>query len=112
LPLVKRYFETARVAGGGVETLPPADPHLLRTINVTSQTSPEELASRVKEAVDNGQWAILMFHYLVDQPKSPTEYPESEFKRFIDLLGKAQVPVLPVDEVYRRLQPTMTATSE
>lgn len=100
LPMVRKYFETARVAGGGVETLPPADPHLLRTINVMDTTKPEELVAEVKRAVDNGQWAILMFHYLVEQPKTSFEYRKSDFEKFIDLLAAANVPVRPVHEVY------------
>lgn len=109
LPIVRRYFETARVAGGGVETLPPADPYLLRTVNVLDTTKPEDLVKVVKNAVDNGQWAILMFHYLVTKPKTPIEYRKKDFVRFIDLLAQAQVPVLPVDAVYRKFHSTMAA---
>lgn len=109
LPAVRKYFETARVAGGGVETLPPADPYLLRTVNVLDTTKPEELAEVVKNAVDNGQWAILMFHYLVKQPTTHIEYRESDFVKFIDLIGTAKVPVLTVDEVYRKFHSTMEA---
>lgn len=109
LPSVRKYFETARVAGGGVETLPPADPHLLRTFNVLDTTKPHELVKVVKNAVENGQWAILMFHYLVDQPKTDTEYRKEDFVKFIQLLAQSDVPVLTVDEVYRKFQSTMSA---
>lgn len=109
LPSVRKYFETARVAGGGVETLPPADPHLLRTFNVLDTTKPDELVAVAKNAVENGQWAILMFHYLVDYPETDTEYRKEDFVKFITLLAQADVPVLTVDEVYRKFQSTMSA---
>lgn len=102
LPIVRRFFDTARVAGGGIETLPPADPHLLRTFNVLNITRPEDLIKIVKNAVNNGQWAILMFHYLVDEPRIPIEYRTTDFVKFIDLLSEAKVTVLPVSEVYRK----------
>ena len=35
LPYIREVFKTARVAGGGAETLPPSDWHMLRTYNVT-----------------------------------------------------------------------------
>jgi hypothetical protein len=44
-PLVRKHFLTARVAGAGPETLPPADPHLLRVLNVTNTTTPEEIGA-------------------------------------------------------------------
>ncbi len=103
LPSVRMYFRTARVAGGGVETIPPADPHLLRTVNVLDSTTPETLVKIVRNAVANGQWAILMFHYLVDRPKTPIEYSKTEFERFLELLDEEDVPVMPVHKVYRRL---------
>lgn len=109
VPIVRKYFESARVAGGGVETLPPADPHFLRTINVSGTANPEELVEVAKQAVDNGQWAILMFHHVVEQPKTPLEYRDSDFARLIELLAQAKVPVLPVDVVYRKFQSAMEA---
>jgi peptidoglycan/xylan/chitin deacetylase (PgdA/CDA1 family) len=111
LPAVRKHFETARVAGGGAETLPPADPHLLRTINVMDTTKPEELVAEVNQAVNNGQWAILMFHYFVDKPQSSIEYRKKDFEKFIELLAKANVQVLPVHEVYHKFKTTRTATN-
>lgn len=109
LPAVREYFETARVASGGVETLPPADPHLLRTINVLDTTKPEELAETVKQAVNNGQWAILMFHHFVEKPKSSIDYRKKDFEKFIALIAAANVPVLPVHEVYSKFKSSKAA---
>ena len=109
VPIVRKYFESARVAGGGVETLPPGDPLFLRTINVSGTASPEELVEVAKQAVDNGQWAILMFHHVVEQPKTSLEYRDSDFARLIELLAQAKVPVLPVDVVYSKFKSAMEA---
>jgi hypothetical protein len=61
--------------------------------------------------VNNGQWAILMFHYFVDKPQSEIEYRKKDFEKFIELLAKANVQVLPVHEVYRKFKSTRTATN-
>jgi len=99
-PLVRKHFATARVAGSGPETLPPADPHLLRVMNVLDTTTPEEIGAAARMARENKQWLILMFHYLVDEPTNPIEYSTESFKKAMAQLAAAQVRVLPLARVW------------
>ena len=63
----RKHFLTARIAGSDPETLPPADPHLLRVVNVTNTTTPEEIGAAARLARQDKQWLILMFHWMVDE---------------------------------------------
>ena len=106
LPIVKRIFDTARIAGGGAETLPPADWHMLRTFNVMPHFSPAELFERVKKAREHGEWLILMFHYLTDEenPVNPLAYNTKKFEEFCQLLKEDETLVLTVNDVFEAFE--------
>ncbi len=99
-PLVRKHFASARIAGGGVETLPPADPHLLRVFNVTNDIPPEEVVRVATIAREHGEWLILMFHYLVAEPKNALEYKVEDFERLLAGVAETGIRVLPVTEVF------------
>ena len=89
-PTVDRLFATARLAGSGPETLPPADPHLLRAFNVTDTTTPEQVGAAAQRARDNHEWLILMFHWLPETTAKPTDYSMADFKRVLDAVAKTE----------------------
>jgi peptidoglycan/xylan/chitin deacetylase (PgdA/CDA1 family) len=98
--LVRKHFGTARMASFGPETLPPADPHLLRVHNVLRSTSPEEIARAVRQARTHREWLILMFHYLVEEPETDLDYGISDFARAMQLIARENVKVSPMSEVW------------
>ncbi len=100
LPVVRRHFRTARLASAGPETLPPADPHRLRVMNVLRTTPPEEIRDAALRAVRHREWLILMFHYLVEAPELDTEYAIADFGRMLQLLDAAGVPVRRLSKVW------------
>jgi len=102
-PTVNRLFATARLAGSGPETLPPADPHLLRAWNVTDSTTPEQVGEAARRARDNHEWLILMFHWLPEKAAKPTDYAMADFKRALDAVAKTGVRVAPVTEVWAQI---------
>jgi peptidoglycan/xylan/chitin deacetylase (PgdA/CDA1 family) len=105
LPYIRENFLTARVAGGGAETLPPSDWHMLRTYNVTPDKTPEMIAQRVQKAIDNNEWLILMFHYFTDgKPEDDLTYNYDDFKKLCELISKSKAKVHPVNEVYEAFQ--------
>jgi hypothetical protein len=104
-PLVRKHFLTARVAGSGPETLPPADPHLLRAVNVTNTTTPKEIGAAARLARDDKQWLILMFHWVVDEAGYSTQYSVKNFEKVLKELKDARVPVLPLAEVWESCRP-------
>jgi peptidoglycan/xylan/chitin deacetylase (PgdA/CDA1 family) len=100
LSLVRARFATARLAAGGAETLPPADPHRLRAWNVLAATPPEELAAAARRAREEREWLILMFHFLVERPARETEYAIAEFRRALAGIAASGAAVRPVGEVW------------
>ena len=101
LALVRARFATARLASGGAETLPPADPLRLRAYNVLATTPPAAIAAAARRARDEREWLILMFHYLVDAPQRDTEYPIGALREALVGISDSGVAVRPVSEVWR-----------
>ncbi|MCP4039800.1 MAG: polysaccharide deacetylase family protein [bacterium] len=100
-PLVRKHFATARVAAAGPETLPPADAHLLRVMNVTQHTTPEQVGEAARSADENGAWLILMLHYLVeDKASNDLEYRIDDFKKLLVQIKESGAKVLPLTEVW------------
>jgi peptidoglycan/xylan/chitin deacetylase (PgdA/CDA1 family) len=99
-PEVARAFATARIAGSGLETIPPADPHLLRAVNVVDTMTPEQVGAVARRARESREWAILMFHYLPEVAAKPTDYAMADFVRALEEVAKAGVRVAPVTEVW------------
>lgn len=105
IPQVRQIFRSARRAGGGAETLPPADWHLLRAYNLTPETTPEQFRARVTQAQAQGEWLILMVHKLVaDTPTSPLEYNIEKFEELVEVVHQSGIQVMTVDEVWQRFQ--------
>jgi len=100
-PEVRRVFETARLAGSGPETLPPADPSLLRAINVINGTPPEDVGRWARRAREHREWLILMMHRLPDKPVESTDYAQASFAKLLDEVEKSGVRVAPVLEVWK-----------
>ncbi len=103
-PLVRKHFATARIAGGGSETIPVADRHLLRAVNVLDTTTPAEIGEIARRAKEHGEWAILMFHLLEDEPELPISYGIDDFARALDAIAASGVEVRPVSEVWEEIQ--------
>jgi peptidoglycan/xylan/chitin deacetylase (PgdA/CDA1 family) len=103
--LVRPRFATARLASGGPETLPPADPHRLRALNVLRSTPPEALVAAAERARDEREWLILMFHFLVEAPQLDTEYAIRDLRAAAAGIADSGVLVRPVSEVWRELAP-------
>jgi peptidoglycan/xylan/chitin deacetylase (PgdA/CDA1 family) len=104
LPLVRRHFTTARLASAGPETLPPADPYRLRVLNVVRETPPEELGRAAARARAEGEWLILMFHFLTEAPSVETEYAVSDFRRAVEAVAASGARVRTLAEEWRKLR--------
>jgi hypothetical protein len=100
VPLARRFFDTARVASAGPETLPPGDPYRLRAVNVTKDTTPDAIRAAVRRARENHEWLILMFHWLVEEPEWITQYSIGDFRRVLQVIDEESIAVLPVSQVW------------
>jgi peptidoglycan/xylan/chitin deacetylase (PgdA/CDA1 family) len=96
---IKKLFKSARLAGGGFESLPPADLYRIRSINVTPALSAEDLLAKADLAFKSGDWAVFMFHYLDQPDKGELNYSSSEFKKFIKGLSTKKNHIKTISEV-------------
>lgn len=99
-PMVRKHFTSARVAASGPETLPPADPHLLRTYNVTNETDPRDVGRAARIARENGEWLILMFHFVVEDPAYSTQYSIKDFEKVLKEVKASGIRVMPLVDVF------------
>jgi len=102
IDLIKKHYKTARIVRGDIETLPVADPYRIRVIYVLSITPPDLVLDRIDRAIDNGDWAILVFHGIVDNNAYDIQgtYLKSNFQVIVDGINKKGVDVMTVSEVY------------
>ena len=99
--LVQKYFDTARIAEGGSETLPPSDPYRLRVLMAVNTTSPAQVSSEVQSAIEGGDWLIIVFHRIVNtNANQEMEYLKSDFEQIVDDVASRGVEVLTVSEVH------------
>jgi len=96
------HFKTARLAGGGTETIPPADPYRIRTFNVLDTTTPEQIKEEIQKAKNHKQWLILMFHYLNAKPETELQYTPNNFEQFCKYLKESGASVLTIDQAFRK----------
>jgi len=101
MQLVKKYYKTARGTRGMTETLPVADQYKLRVMYVLNSTPPAQIFDRVQNAMDNGDWLILVFHSIVDSNiQDNEEYLKSNFEIVVDGIKKKGIDVMTVSDVY------------
>jgi hypothetical protein len=108
MPVVRKHFRTARLASAGPETIPPADPHRLRVVNVLDSTTPAEIEAAARRARTHGEWVILMFHHLVPRPRSELEYGIQDFVRVLERIRASGIPVRPLGEAWVEMEARLT----
>jgi len=102
LRIARKVFATGRMAGAGPETLPPADPHKLRVMNVLDTTPPAEIVARARLAMENGDWLILMLHKLRSPAEHPLHYEPAKLRELAAALRAAGIRSETVEEVWSR----------
>ncbi|MCR9203005.1 MAG: polysaccharide deacetylase family protein [Halobacteriovoraceae bacterium] len=99
LDLLKKNFSTVRLAGGKTEVFPVRDKFRLKTINVIENMSPQEVFNKCEKAIKNGEWAILMFHYIDRPSQGELNYSSKKYETLMKLLAPFKDSVLPIDQV-------------
>ncbi len=107
MELIKKYYKTARTVRGDIETLPVADQYRLRVQYIFNVTPPSEVSKRVQDAMENGDWLILVFHGIVksDANDYHTTYLESNFEKIVDDVKNHGIEVMTISEVYKNRFP-------
>lgn len=98
IPIVKKYYRTARTIANYTETMPPADYYRLRVLLVTNTTPLGTLTAATTQCKNNKEWLIPVFHNLVASPSASTEFSIANFGSYVDDLASQGVTVLPISD--------------
>jgi len=112
LPLVRKYFRSARTVTNYAETYPPADYHKLRVLLVTNTTAPSTIAAAVDRARINKEWLILVFHKIVATPTAETEYSITNFEAVIDDIASDGILVRTISDVLNKGEESISFTAK
>ena len=100
--VVTSSFATARLASGGVETIPPANLHRLRAFNVLKTTTPKELKAIIEDTKKNKQWLILMFHHIREKALVDIDYSTDNFKELAKIISQSDIEILTMNQVWEK----------
>lgn len=105
MQLVKKYYKTARGVIGDTETLPVADQYRLRVMYISNFTEPIDVSKRVQDAIENGDWLILVFHGIVESNANDRHatYLKSDFEQIVDGIYSKGIQVMTISEVYNKI---------
>lgn len=100
LSLARTYFATCRtIYQGERETFPPADPVKLRVFYVTNTVSLEQAKTAVDQARAHREWIIVVFHNLVTNPTSSTQWSIADFTALVTHIATTGMPVKTIGQV-------------
>ncbi|GEM_PF-2212564 len=99
---VSKKFSTARIASGGIETIPPVNLHMLRAYNVLKTTTPKELREVIKRTKESKQWLILMFHHIKDEPVDDIDYSTENFEELAKIIKESDISIMTMNEVWNK----------
>jgi hypothetical protein len=99
LPIVQKYFRSARTIVSFGETISPGDMHRLRIRLITNTTSTATIQGWIDAAILAKSWLILCYHKLVESPTVDTEHSITYFATEMAYINSSGIKVLPVSEV-------------
>src|SRR5690606_18046180 len=95
--------ELARCTIAGTETAPPGHPGRVRCQACDAPVPVQQIADMIDDAVENGEWLIILFHGLVSSGAQGIEYNIDDFEAIVDYAEQAGIEVLPFREVYEQV---------
>jgi len=106
LPLVKKYFQSARLSASGQhEAIPALNRYMLKPFPVQNTTTLQQVKDQIDLCKLQGTWLMLVFHRLVASPALSTEITPQMFKDIVDYVYQKGVKVRTVTEVMNIYNP-------
>lgn len=100
--IVRKYFPVARTINWSNQPLGYINPLRINAFSPINTTTVSVIKDRIDDAVNNGNWLILIFHRIVTSPSIGTEYSTANFEEIIDYLYDQGVEVQPISRVLAR----------
>ena len=91
LPLVRKFFRSARTTYNYCESIPPPEYHRLRAFSVVNTTPTATITARIDRAIANNEWLILVFHDIVATASTDTQYSIANFGTVIDYVASSGI---------------------
>ena len=98
---VQQYHKTGRLNMESKygNTLPPANPYLLRVYPILTSTSISTVKNRIDENLERGQWLIFMFHGIDEDTSGSGWVTPAFFEEFIEYLAEKNAKVVTMSDM-------------
>jgi peptidoglycan/xylan/chitin deacetylase (PgdA/CDA1 family) len=109
-----KYFNIMRGTDDGLNTRQNLNPHDLKVLYVTDETTPEKLAEALAETSRANGWLILVYHQIATPANTGTQEHTIAADRStitsdvlgaqLQLIDQSGIEVLPVEQAFKQLQ--------
>jgi hypothetical protein len=109
-----KYFDIMRGTDDGLNTRQNLDPHDLKVLYVTDETTPETLSNALAETSRMNGWLILVYHQIATPESTGTQTSTIAADRStitsdvlaaqLKLIHQSGIEVLPVVQAFKQLQ--------
>jgi len=103
---IKGLYQTARSTDTGLNTADHFNPYELKVVNMSVNTTPEQLQGWLDAAKANHAWLILVYHQ-VDTSGAPFSRNNVDFTHDMQKVVASGIPVKTVHDAYGELQPQL-----
>lgn len=97
--VVADHFSVGRTINENVQPVGDIDPYALKSLNVYSDQSLEDVIRIVDASVDARDWLILTFHRVGDETGDGLDWTTEKFTGLLDHLAARGIEVQPMSEV-------------
>ncbi|HEY2004005.1 MAG TPA: polysaccharide deacetylase family protein [Candidatus Saccharimonadia bacterium] len=103
---IKGLYQTARSTDTGLNTADHFNPYELKVVNMSVNTTPQQLQGWLDAAKANHAWLILVYHQ-VDTSGSPFSRNNVDFAHDMQKVVASGISVKTVHDAYAELQPQL-----
>ena len=97
--VVADYFSVGRTINENVQPVGDIDPYAVKSLNVYSDQSLEDVIRIVDASVDARDWLVLTFHRVGDETGDGLDWTTEKFSGLLDHLAARGIEVQPMSEV-------------
>ena len=99
LEVLPAFYRSARTIIEYPEANPPANPFLLKVINLTAPFNSEALQNRLARAAPRGELVIIVLHKIEETSAAETEMPTEDFRRICEIIAQSGLAVKTMAEI-------------
>ncbi len=105
LEVLPAFFRSARTIIEYPEANPPANPYILKVMNLTAPFNSETLQNRLDRVAPRGELVILVLHKIEESSAAETEMPTEDFRRICEIISRSGLAVKTMAEISGDFKP-------